>query len=213
MMKAMKIGGAIVVGLVVATLLTLRVTGLEPGYIDPRSEEFARANRIARPGLWLKGEVVTEPVKDWSFVSDTLRGKTGKDRTIQLQVRTPYFIPHSVTIGGDLVRDGKLYIHAHSDPSRMHIPFPNDKAWTRYVARDPRVRLKIAGKIYDAIVVSVTDRAEAAALLKRDPLTIEKGPDGKEHVKEVMHVWRVFQMYVPDYSSDSQGVQQSADDN
>jgi hypothetical protein len=210
MARAVKIGAFVVIAVVALAIFTLRLTGLEPGYIDPRSEEFARANRIARPGLWLKGEVVKEPVKDWSFVSDELRGKTGRDRMIQVETRTPYFIPHSVTIGGDLVRDGKLYIHAHSDPNRMHIPFPRDKAWTRNVARDPRVRLKIAGKIYEAIVVSVTDRDEAAALLKRDPLTIEKGPDGKEHVKEVMHVWRVFQMNVPDYSHGSQGVQQAA---
>jgi hypothetical protein len=211
MKKAFKVFGLALIGLLAATLVTLRVTGLEPGYIDPRSEEFARANRIARPGLWLKGEVVREPVKDWSFVNEALSGKSGKDRMIQIEVRTPYFIPHSVTIGGDLVRDGKLYIHAHSDPERMRIPFPYDKAWTRHVARDPRVRLKIAGKIYEAIVVSVTDRAEAAALLGRDPLTIEKGPDGKEHVKDVMHVWRVFQMHVPDYSSGSQGVRQTSD--
>ena len=211
MQKALTIFGLALIGLLAMTLLTLRVTGLEPGYIDPRSEEFARANRIARPGLWLTGEVVTEPVQDWSFVTEALRGKSGKDRMIQIEVRTPYFIPHSVTIGGDLVRDGKLYIHAHSDPNRMHVPFPYDKVWTRRVARDPRVRLKIAGKIYEAMVVSITDRAEAAALLGRDPLTIEKGPDGREHVKEVMHVWRVFQRNIPDYSSGSQGVRQIAD--
>jgi hypothetical protein len=210
MARALKIGAVVVIGVAALAIFTLRLVGLEPGYIDPRSEEFARANRIARPGLWLTGEVVREPVKDWSFVTEELRARTGKDRMIQLETRTPYLIPHSVTIGGDLVRDGKLYIHAHSDPNRMHIPFPNDKAWTRNVARDPRVRLKIAGKIYEAIVVSVTDRDEAAALLKRDPLTIEKGPDGKEHVKEVMHVWRVYQMNVPDYSHGSQGVQHAA---
>ena len=210
MANALKLGGLLVIGVMAVAILTLRLTGLEPGYIDPRSEEFAAANRIARPGLWLKGEVVKEPVKDWSFVTEELRGKSGKERMIQLEVRTPYFIPHSVTIGGDLVRDGKLYIHAHSDENRMHIPFPNDKAWTRHVARDPRVRLKIAGKIYEAIVVLVTDREEATALLRRDPLTIETGPDGKEHVKEIMHIWRVFQMHVPDYSSGSQGVARAA---
>jgi hypothetical protein len=58
--------------------------------------------------------------------------------------------------------------------------------------------------------VLVTDREEATALLKRDPLTIETGPDGKEHVKGVMHIWRVFQMHVPDYSSGSQGVVRAA---
>jgi hypothetical protein len=213
MKRTFKIGGAVVVGLVVLTLFTLRLVGLEPGYIDPRSEEFNRANRIARPGLWLKGEVVTEPITDWSFVREELRGKTGKDSTIQVETRTWYGIPHSVTIGGDLVRDGKLYIHAHSDRNRMAIPFPNDKAWTRNVDRDPRVRLKIAGKIYKAIVVPVTDRSEGAALLGRDPVTIEKGPDGKEHATDVMHIWRVFQMHVPDYSGPFQGGRQATVEN
>ena len=212
MKRALKTGGAVVVGLVVLLLLTLRLTGLDPSYIDPRSEEFERANRTARPGLWLTGEVVREPVKDWSFVREELREKSGKERTIQVETRTWYGIPHSVTIGGDMVRDGKLYIHAHSDPNRMGIPFPNDKAWTRNVARDPRVRLRIAGKIYEVMVVPVTDRAEGTALLGRDPITMETGPDGKEHPKEVMHIWRVFQRNIPDYSEGFQGTRARDDD-
>ena len=88
----------------------------------------------------------------------------------------------------------------------MHIPFPNDKAGTRNVARDPRIRIRVAGKIYNGVAVSVTDRAEGAALLRRDPLTVEIDADGKEHVKEVMHIWRVYQSNVSDYSSGSQGV-------
>ena len=77
------------------------------------------------------------------------------------------------------------------------MPFPNDKAWTRNVARDPRVRLKIAGEIYEAMVVLMTDRAEVAEVMGRDPVTVETGPDGQEHVAEVMHVWRVFQRNIP----------------
>src|SRR5688572_18303412 len=77
MKQALKIGGAVVVGVVVLTLLTLRVTGFEPEYLDPRGEDFlsykwtvfgTKHNWIARPGLWLKGEVVREPVKDWAAI-------------------------------------------------------------------------------------------------------------------------------------------------
>ena len=178
------------------------MTGFQPGYLDPSSEEFARSNRIARPGLWLKGEVVREEVTNWDFanhVNDPIRGNT-----IMLESRTWYGIPHSVPIGV-VGRGTKLYIHAHSDENRMHIPFPNDKAWTRNVARDPRVRLKIAGKIYDATVVLMTDRAEVAEVMGRYPVTVEKGPDGKERVTDVMHYWRVFQRSVADFSKDSQG--------
>ena len=202
MKKALKIGGALVVGILVLALFTLRLMGLEPGYLDPSSEEFARSNRIARPGLWLKGEVAREAVTNWDFanqVNDPIRGNT-----IMLQTRTWYGIPHSVTIGV-VGRGNKLYIHGHSDENRMHIPFPTDKAWTRNVARDPRVRLKIAGKIYEATVALMTDRAEVAEVMGRDPVTVETGPDGQERVREIMHYWRVFQRNVPDFSKDSQG--------
>jgi hypothetical protein len=83
----------------------------------------------------------------------------------------------------------------------MKKQFPYDKAWTANVARDPRVRLKIDGKIYEATVALMTDRAEVAGIMGRDPVTVEKGPDGKDRVKEVMHYWRVFQRNVPDYGS------------
>ena len=202
MKKVLKIGGSLVAGILVLALFTLRLMGLEPGYVDPGSEEFARNNRIARPGLWLKGEVVKEEVTNWDFakqVNDPIRGNT-----IMLETRTWYGIPHSVTIGV-VGRGSKLYVHAHSDENRMRIPFPNDKTWTRNVARDPRVRLKIAGKIYEATVVLMTDRADVAEVMGRDPVTVEKGPDGTERVKDVMHYWRVFQRNVPDFSHDSQG--------
>ena len=38
MMKALKIGLLAIGTLVVVTLVTLRVTGLEPAYVDPTSE-------------------------------------------------------------------------------------------------------------------------------------------------------------------------------
>ncbi len=65
-MKRLKIG-LLVVGLIlVGALLTLRVTGLPPG--KPSAEEYFNAGRSARPGLWLTGEVVKEPVTNWDWV-------------------------------------------------------------------------------------------------------------------------------------------------
>ena len=163
-------------------LFTLRLTGLEPAYLDPSGEAFARSNRIARPGLWLTGEVVREEVPNWDFanhVDDPIRGNT-----IMLETPTWYGIPHSVTIGV-VGRGNKLYIHAHSDENRMRIPFPKDKAWTRNVARDPRVRLKIAGKVYEATVVLMTDRDEVAEVMGRDPVTVERHRHGRRPVRHV----------------------------
>ena len=56
MAKALKIGLLVVGALVVVTLVTLRVTGLEPPYVDPGSEEFVKSGRTTRPGLWLTGQ-------------------------------------------------------------------------------------------------------------------------------------------------------------
>ena len=203
MSRTVKIGGSLVVGVIVLALLTLRLVGFEPQYLDPRSEEFERANRIARPGLWLTGEVVREVVTDWDFVNH-LDDAERRD-TVMLETRTWYGIPHSVTIG-IVGRGDKLYIHANSSGWRMQRPFPHDKYWTQNVSRDPRVRLKIEDKIYEATVALMTDRDEVADVLGRDPVTVERGPDGDKRVTAVMHYWRVFQRNVPDYSADSQGV-------
>lgn len=149
---------------------------------------------IARPGLWLRGEVVTTPVTDWSFVAEVPH--PGRINTVLVETRTPYFIPHSVrTI--PTVRNGELFIRSHQD--RMDVPFPHDKSWTSNVARDPRVRIKIGDKLYEATMVLVTDRAEATAFLGRNPETTEKGPDGQDHVAGYDHVFRVFQRNIPEY--------------
>jgi hypothetical protein len=52
-------------------LVVLRFTGFGP---------HART-----PGLWLKGNVVTTPVTDWSF--------TDNIPVIQIQTQSPYFLP------------------------------------------------------------------------------------------------------------------------
>ena len=202
MLGTLKIGGSLVVGVIVLALLTLRLVGFAPQYLDPRSEEFERANRIARPGLWLTGEVVREAVTDGDFVNH-LDDPERRD-TVMLETRTWYGIPHSVTIG-IVGRGDKLYIRGNSSGRRMQTPFPNDKSWTQNASRDPRVRLKIEDKIYKATVALTTDRDEVAGVMGWNPVTVERGPDGQERVTAVMHHWRVFRRNVPDNSAESQG--------
>ena len=124
MTRTVKIGGSLVVGVFVLAFLTLRLVGYEPQYLDPSGEEFANNNRIARPGLWLTGNVSREVVTNWDFVNN-LNDPERRD-TVMLETRTWYGIPHSVTIG-IVGRGDKLYIHARSDERRMQTPFPNDK--------------------------------------------------------------------------------------
>jgi len=192
-MKSLKAGIVLIVAILVLTLLTLRVTGLEPQYLD--LAELRAHGRIARPGLWLKGEVVTTPVMDWSFVEKVEHpGQTLN--TVLVETRTPYFIAHSVRTV-PFPRNGQLYILSHQH--RMDLQFPNDKAWTSNVARDPRVRIKIGDKLYEATMVLIADRAQAIAVLGRNPEVTEKGPDGQEHVVGYDHVYRVFQRNIPEY--------------
>ena len=195
-MKILKGGLVLIVAIVAVALITLRITGLEPEYLD--LNQLRAHHMIARPGLWLKGEVVTTPVTDWSFV-DKVEHPGRSLNTVLVETRTPYFIPHSVRTV-PFVRNGQLYMRSHQD--RMDVQFPNDKSWTSSVGRDPRVRIKIGDKLYEATMVLVADRAQAMALLGRRPETMEKGADGQEHVVGYDHVYRVFQRNIPEYGGD-----------
>ena len=192
-MKTLKVVLLLIVVVLAVTLLTLRVTGLEPQYLD--LNQLRAHHMIARPGLWLKGEVVTTPVTDWSFV-DKVEHPGRSLNTVLVETRTPYFIPHSVRTM-PTVRDGQLYLRSHQD--RMDVRFPNDKSWTSNVARDPRVRIKIGDKLYEATLVLVADRSQAIAFLGRNPETLQRGPDGQEHIVGYDHVYRVFQRNIPEY--------------
>ena len=135
MRTLLKVFGGIVVCLVIL-LVVLRITGLEPH------------NRT--PGLWLKGNVVTTPVTDWSF--------TDQVPNIKLQTESWYGLPHSVTI--DCVSyDGRLYVSSVLPAGTQH-------AWNENAMRDPHVRIKIGNDVYDRTLSLVTDPAEQHAVLQ-----------------------------------------------
>jgi len=196
MMRALKIGLVTVAALLVVSVLTLRVTGLEPRYIDPASAAFAEAGRTAWPGLWLKGEVVRAPVTEWDWtnqVNDPIRGNS-----IMLETRTWYGLPHSVTI--NLVPLGDtLYISGSQQDSRLMQTFPDAKSWWANIERDPRIRMKIDGKLYEMTAVLLADRAEIIELFGRDPVTRVVDSDGNEQITSVRHYWRVYQRNIPEY--------------
>ena len=199
-MRALKVSLMVVGTLVVVSLLTLRVTGLEPRYIDPSSPAFVESGRTAWPGLWLKGEVVREAVTNWDWandVSDPIR-----KNSIMLETRTWYGIPHSVTIS-PTARGDKLYIGGSEQDFRLQKEFPDSKAWWANIVRDPRVRMKIDGKIYEMTVSLIADRAEVAQIIGRDPVRKEIDADGKEQITGVRHYWRVYQRNIPEYGDGS----------
>jgi hypothetical protein len=137
---------------VVATLLILAAAG---GVLYAR-----RSNPIEFiSGRQLTGEVVTEPVSDWSFAKDY--------PTIALETRPG--APHSVT-AWCLVHEGKLYVPASAGST---------KSWTHYAAADPRVRIKIGDKIYPGVATRVVaDEAlrEPIAQIARDKYNLPAAP-------------------------------------
>jgi hypothetical protein len=149
--------GIIVVCLILI-LIVLRITGFGP---------HART-----PGLWLKGNVVTTPVTDWSF--------TDKIPVVQLQTETSYMLPHSVNINC-LNYNGQLYLVSVYPAGTAH-------TWNDNVIRDPHVRLKIGDDIYDRTVSLVTDPAEQEGVLQARH---NKYPQLKVPPNSTIHVFHV----------------------
>ena len=98
-----------------------------------------------RPGMRLPGEVTPTP-SDWSFTND--------HPEIAIEVRTPYFLPHSVTIACGTL-DGNLYVGARD---------PETKRWPGWVDDDPEVRLGIGERVYEVKLVPITDAALIARI-------------------------------------------------
>ena len=195
-MKKTKIALIGIVVLMSGTLMTLRVTGLEPEYMDYTTEEYTQRGRMTLPGLWLTGEVVREPVENWDWVTEVDHPVRGN--TIMLETRTWYGIPYSVTIL-PTPRGDSLYIGGSARDDRLVREFPHYKQWWTNVERDPRVRLKIDGKIYEMTASLVHDPAEFREVIGRDPVTLARTDDGTEEVVAKWYYWRVTQRGVVEY--------------
>lgn len=161
-MKALlKAGGAILVCLVLL-LVVLSITGFEP--------------HDRRPGLWLKGGLVTTPVNDWCFAY--------KYPTAMLQTNAWYLLPHSVTVNFTPY-NGQLYLASFY--YREGVEYPHGRSWNEDVARDPHVRIKIGDQLYDRTLSYVTDPAEKAGMLEA---FAKKYPNLK--IPATVHVFRVI---------------------
>ena len=144
------------------TLIVLRVVG-----VDPQDQ---------RPGLWLAGKLSETPLNDWAFTDDHYE--------IYLQTNTPYFIPHSVTVYC-ATYDGELYLLSAYYTGGT---FPDMRSWNRNIVRDPRVRLRIGGQLFDQTVNYVSDE-----MIRRpvyDALG-EKYPNWERPTYENMHILAV----------------------
>ena len=145
----LKIVGVLLVSLALL-LVVARITGLEPNG--------------RRPGLWLKGDLVTTPIGDWSF--------TDRIQNVKIQTSTWYLLPHSVTINCVSYK-GQLYLDSFYAAG---LTYPHGRSWNEDVARDPHVRIKIGNQLYDRNLALVTDPAAQAAV---NEAKFKKYPDLK----------------------------------
>jgi len=126
----------VVVGAIVLFLLFARVVGFNPG--------------IETPGLWLRGELVTEPVTDWTPYEKL------QPTAIQSRLWFAPFIAHSV-ITARWHYKGRLYI---SSGYAAGVQMPDARLWNRNVLADPHVRIRLGNKLFDTKFVYVTDPIE-----------------------------------------------------
>ncbi len=94
------------------------------------------------PGGALTGEVVEEPVNDWSFAANELVGR--------LETQVPK--PRSVAVTC-IVANGQLYVGCSSCSGRY---------WSQQLIAEPKVRYRVLGKIYNVTATRVTDPVEIA---------------------------------------------------
>jgi hypothetical protein len=113
------------------------------------------------PGFWLRGDIAQTYPEDWRF--------TEEYREIFVQVETPYFIAHSVTIFCVQI-DGELVIGARE---------PETKNWVGWMENDRGIRLKIGEELYDVATAEISDAtalsAVRAAYAEKYDMTIPAG--------------------------------------
>ena len=129
------------------------------------------APKDTRAGTSLSGSDATWPA-DWRF--------TDASKEIQIQVHTPFLIPHSVTIWCAEV-DGDLYVGASQ---------PKKKWWPGWVDRDPNVRLSIDDKIYAAHLVPLDDADTMAKVRAAYAIKYQLNPATGAAMGEVRY-WHV----------------------
>ncbi|MBM3778151.1 MAG: hypothetical protein FJW23_07910 [Acidimicrobiia bacterium] len=138
-MKFFRLLGTTLGGLVLlaAVLLGAAATfGFNPGTLHP--------------GLWLTGEVATEKVTDWDWARKA-RGLTG----IQTRDHIVPFMAFSIN-GSRFIYKGKMYLGSGYPTGAV---MPEKRHWNKNIVADPRVRVRIDGKLYDGKLTYLTDEA------------------------------------------------------
>src|SRR5215469_4383856 len=123
-----------------------------PGTLVGRGARHRSEPNGRRPGFWLKGNLVTTPVADWSF--------TDKVQNVKIQTNAWYLLLHSVTINCVSYRGAAL-------PGFLlcgGLTNAHGRSWNENVARDPHVCMKMRNQLYDRTLALVTDPTEQEAV-------------------------------------------------
>ncbi|HET6304466.1 MAG TPA: hypothetical protein VFG80_06760 [Myxococcota bacterium] len=99
------------------------------------------------PGGWLRGEVVAQPVSDWSFA------RLARPLRVESRAR---LLPHS-TDPWFIVHEGRLHLLL---TGLLH------GGLLERLDEDPRIRVEVDGKIYEQVAVRVEDPAEISRLVR-----------------------------------------------
>ena len=162
MKKYLKIAAMGILVVLAVTLTSLRIFGFEPSDL--------------RPGLWVTGELITEPVSDWSF--------TNQLGEIFVQTNTRYGIPHSVTVYcAEYAGDFYLFSAYYGGGN-----FPDMRSWNQNVLRDPRVRLKIGDRLFDQTLSHVDNESIRAPVHQA---FVDKYPEWTSPGIENVHIFLV----------------------
>ena len=161
--KIFKISGISLIVIALFTILSLLIVGYEP--------------QDQSPGLWLTGELATEPVADWSF--------TEQHGEIFVQTRSPWFIPHSVTAYCATYNDSFYLFSAYYGGG----DFPDLRRWNKNVVRDPQVRLKIGDQLFDQTLSYIDDESIRMPVHQA---FVDKYPQWASPGLENVHIFQVL---------------------
>ena len=161
--KIFQISGISLIVIALFTILSLLIVGYEP--------------QDQSPGLWLTGELATEPVADWSF--------TEQHGEIFVQTRSPWFIPHSVTTYCATYNDSFYLFSAYYGGG----DFPDLRRWNKNVVRDPRVRLKIGDQLFDQTLSYIDDESIRMPVHQA---FVDKYPQWASPGLENVHIFQVL---------------------
>jgi hypothetical protein len=110
-------------------------------------------------GPLASGDVVTQPVDDWSFAADV--PEIELQLASQTRSRTTWIVVH----------DGKAYVPASTQ-------FPPGKTWHQSALEDGRATLRIAGKRYPVTLAKLDDPARITAVRDQGLKKYPNRPEG-----------------------------------